>query len=133
MIGILVITHGKFGEEMLKSAESILGPQENTRFIHLPTGETIDILVNKLETTIKEIDQGEGVLILTDMLGGTPCNICLKVSKTNINIEIVSGLNLYMLLTAFVQRSKIGLKELVTKVIESGRKNITNIKEIFLK
>jgi len=73
----------------------------------------------------------DGVLIMTDMLGGTPCNACLPLCTTY-KIEIISGLNLYMLLSAFINRKNMPLEELVKKVISDGIKSIANAKEIFL-
>jgi PTS system mannose-specific IIA component len=81
---------------------------------------------------LKNIQNSDGTLILTDMLGGTPCNACLPFS-TDYKIEIVSGMNLYMLLSAFINRSNLDLKGLTIKAISDGQRNIANAKEIFLK
>ncbi|MBU2567577.1 MAG: PTS sugar transporter subunit IIA [Elusimicrobia bacterium] len=129
MIGIIVVTHGKFGEEMISSAESIAGRAENIRNIHLPSEESPEVLKKRFEAVISEMDKGDGVLVLTDMLGGTPCNICLPYTRTH-RIEVVSGINLYMLLTAMIHREKMCLDELTNKVVEAGQKNIVNLRRI---
>ncbi|MEW6040912.1 MAG: PTS sugar transporter subunit IIA [Elusimicrobiota bacterium] len=132
MIGILIVTHGRFGEEMVNTAGAIIGSQENIKTLQLPSEEAPDVLKNRLEITLSELDQGQGTLIMTDMLGGTPCNICLPyVNKKN--ISIVSGVNLYMILTALINRDKMALDELTEKVAESGQKNIVDVKKKFLK
>ena len=129
MIGLIIVTHGKLGEEMTSSAESIAGRAENVRNIHLPSEESPQILKQRLEAVISETDKGDGVLVLTDMLGGTPCNICLPYTRTH-KIEVVSGVNLYMLLTAMLHREKMCLDELTNKVVEAGQKNIANLRKI---
>ena len=129
MISIVIVTHGKLGEEMVSSAESIAGKAENVKNIHLPSEESPEILKQRLEAVISEMDKGDGVLVLTDMLGGTPCNICLPYTRTH-KIEVVSGVNLYMLLTAMLHREKMCLDELTNKVVEAGQKNIANLKKI---
>ena len=131
MIGILIVTHGKFGEEMLESAQAIVGRQENISTVKLPSEEAPEMLKNRLDGMLSEMDRGQGVLIMTDMLGGTPCNICLPYARTK-KVSIVSGINLYMILAAIVNRNKMELDELTQKVVESGQKNIADVKKKFL-
>jgi PTS system mannose-specific IIA component len=131
MIGILIVTHGKFGEEMLESAQAIVGRQGDIKTLELPSEEALEALKYKLKGMLAELDQGQGVLILTDMLGGTPCNICLPYVRT-MKASIVSGVNLYMILAAIVHRSKMTLNELTMKVVESGQRNISDVGQKFL-
>ena len=132
MIRILIITHGELGKEMLKTAEMIVGKQEEVDTLTLTTQDSLATMHNRVGEILKGINNSEGTLILTDMLGGTPCNACLPFS-TDYNIEIVSGLNLYMLLSSFINRSNLDLKGLTVKVLSDGQRNIDNAKEIFLK
>lgn len=130
MIKVIIITHGKLGNELLTTAENILGKQEEVEVLSLNT-ESLSNMCFQTELVLKQVDESEGAIILTDMLGGTPCNACLPFCG-NYTIEIISGINLYMLLSALLNRSKMPLKNLADKVIQDGRKNIANAKEIFL-
>lgn len=131
MVKIIIITHGNLGREVLLTAESIVGAQENVLVLSMGSNSLTNVCF-QTEEILKEVDPAQGALILTDMLGGTPCNAALPYSD-KYNIEIVSGINLYMLLSAFMHREAMPVSELSQKVILDGRKNITNAKEIFLK
>jgi mannose PTS system EIIA component len=132
MIRILIITHGDLGKEMLKTAETIIGVQDEVDTLTLTTQDSLATMHARVGEILKNIKNSYGTLILTDMLGGTPCNACLPFSK-DYNIEIVSGLNLYMLLSSFINRTHLDLKGLSVKAISDGQRNIANAKEIFLK
>ena len=132
MIRILIITHGELGKEMLKTAEMIIGRQEDVETLTLTSQDSLATMSARVGEILKNIQNSDGTLILTDMLGGTPCNACLPFS-TDYKIEIVSGMNLYMLLSAFINRSNLDLKGLTIKAISDGQRNIANAKEIFLK
>jgi mannose PTS system EIIA component len=132
MIRILIITHGELGREMLRTAEMIIGKQEDVDTLTLTAQDSLATMNVRVGEILKNIKNSEGTLILTDMLGGTPCNACLPFS-TDYNIEIVSGTNLYMLLSAFINRANLDLKGLAVKVISDGQRNIANAKDIFLK
>jgi mannose PTS system EIIA component len=130
MIKIIIITHGNLGKELLATAESLTGKQDEV-LIQSLGANSLNNVCSQTEDILKNVDQSRGALILTDMLGGTPCNACLPYCD-KYNIEIVTGINLYMLLSAFMHRKNMGVKELSQKVIQDGKKNITNAKEIFL-
>jgi PTS system mannose-specific IIA component len=132
MIKIIIITHGQLGDEFYKTAESIVGKQEETLVLSLGSHEGLTSLHQRTGDTLKDVENSDGALILTDMLGGTPCNACLPFSN-NDKVEIVSGVNLYMLLSAFINRKNMPVKELAAKVISDGQKNIANAKDLFLK
>ncbi|OGS20868.1 MAG: hypothetical protein A2252_00530 [Elusimicrobia bacterium RIFOXYA2_FULL_39_19] len=131
MIGILIIAHGNLGEELLRTADLIVGAQDQVRAFQLPANESQEHLRDKLGALLEEIKTPEGILVFTDMLGGTPCNICLPfVNKYN--IEIISGVNLYMVITALMYREKLSLNEVSKKALETGQKNIADVKKMFL-
>jgi mannose PTS system EIIA component len=130
MIKIIIITHGNLGKELLATAESLTGKQENV-MIQALGANSLNNVCTQTEDILRGVDQSQGALVLTDMLGGTPCNACLPYCD-KYNIEIVTGINLYMLLSSFMHRGSMGVKELSQKVIQDGRKNITNAKEMFL-
>ena len=104
MIEIVIITHGLFGEELYLSAEMILGKQGDVHCIAVQPGCALAEIVDILDGIItKKSDNGKGVLILTDMFGGSPSNIAFSYSGQP-NIEIISGVNLPMLIKAFSGR-----------------------------
>jgi PTS system mannose-specific IIA component len=129
MIGILLITHGKFGEEMVNSAISIIGKQEKVASLTLPPEKNIELLRKTLIETINSLQAQEGTLILTDMYSTTACNLAIDVSS-EMTIEVISGVNLYMLITALTKRNECDLKKLKDTVIEAGKKNIMDVKSL---
>jgi PTS system mannose-specific IIA component len=132
MINILIITHGEFGREMLRTAETIVGKQAKVFVLGVTHGDSLTTMCERTGEILKNIDDPDGTLILTDMMGGTPCNACLPFS-TDHKIEIVAGINLYMLLSSFMNRGSMPVAALSSKVIGDGQKNIANVKELFLK
>lgn len=109
----------------------IIGRHVDVSAFQIPPDESQESLKDKVGRVIKEIDKGDGILVLTDLLGGTPCNIVLPYTKMH-NLEIISGVNLYMLITALINKDKLPLKDLAKKVIDAGQKNIVDVKKIFL-
>ncbi len=130
MIKIIIITHGNLGRELLATAEAITGKQDEVLVQTLGSNSLSNVCV-QMEELFKGVDPAQGALVMADMLGGTPCNACLPYCD-KYNIEIVTGINLYMLLSAFVNRERMPVRELSQKVILDGKKNITNAKDIFL-
>lgn len=131
MIGIMIITHGELGKEMRRTAELIIGTQDDTEVLTLTPQDSLATMSKRIGEILDRAAPPEGTLILTDMLGGTPCNASLPFSTTH-QIEIISGLNLYMLIAAFMNRPHLPLAELARKVLLDGQKNIANAREIFL-
>ncbi|HCJ66884.1 MAG TPA: hypothetical protein DHV62_06035 [Elusimicrobia bacterium] len=137
MTTVIILTRGNFGEKMLESAIEILGPQEKTYSFSFFSDQDPEILKQQIIEKIYELNCPEGVLILTDMCGGTPCNLALSVvkeiEKKNIKCGLVSGFNLYLLISVLSKRVNLSLEELIEQVINDGRKNILNAKDFFLK
>lgn len=129
MVGILIVTHGNFGTELLKSAELIIGKQENVETLGLNHGDSVDELYKKVKEAIQKLDTGGGVLILTDLFGGSPSNVAaasLKGNKTG--VESVSGVNLPMLIEALDSRTRENLPDMVNQIIQTGIEGIKNIR-----
>jgi len=124
MIGAVIITHGRLGEELLNIAELISGKQENFKAISITSMDKVDDARKKIKNAIKEVDKGKGVLLLTDMFGGTPSNISLSFLDES-NVEVITGVNLPMLLKLLDSREEKELKELANLIMEYGRKNIS--------
>ncbi len=137
MIGLIVITRGEFGEKMLDSALEIIGTQDKVQSFSFFPDQDPETLIKEIIAKIKEWDCPEGVLILSGMCGGTVCNVALSVvkamEKENTKCELITGLNLYLLISVLGKRVHLPLEELVQQAIDDGRKNILNAKEFFLK
>ncbi len=129
MIGILIVTHGNFGTELLKSAELIIGRQENVETLGLNHGDSVDELYKKVKEAIQKLDTGGGVLILTDLFGGSPSNVAAASLKGNDErIESVAGVNLPMLIEALDLRTRENLHDIVNQIIQTGIEGIKNIR-----
>lgn len=122
-IGVIIVSHGKFGAAMLAAAESILGPQSDCVCISVDIAHDADDSVARLTDAVGRLDQGGGVIALTDMFGGTPTNLTLSLLK-KFKAEVVTGINLPMLLKVFETRSALPLAELALEAGEAGKKGI---------
>jgi len=131
MIPIILISHGNIAGELLKSAEMILGPQHDVWTIEISASAAIDVMREKLESLLLAINEETKsgqcpCLILTDMPGGSPCNICLPLLK-KYDVTIISGMNLYMLVSALKNRNDLAFEELKKKIIADAAKSITDV------
>ncbi len=104
-VGVVIVTHTDYADKLLKAAEMIIGPQENTRTVSVEVGVDTGETVKELGEAIKAVDQGAGVIILTDMFGGTPTNLSLSLIGQH-HIEVVTGVNLPMLIKILSTRTK---------------------------
>ena len=132
MIGVLITTHGNLGSEFLKVAEMIRGPLKDVMHISVDQTKGVEDLKKDINAAIKKLDQGQGVLILTDLFGGTPSNLSLSLLKEG-KVEVVTGVNLPMLLKLSDTREKMNLQEFANYIKEYGRKNIYLASEILNK
>ncbi len=124
MIGILVLTHGELAEEFLKTARMIgLSSEERVAALCVDPSTAPDSLREKLGKVIREVDEGDGVLILTDLFGGTPTNLSLSF-LTEGKVEVVTGLNLPMIIKAVNSRERHDVRSLAKEASEAGKENI---------
>ncbi|MCD6262586.1 MAG: PTS sugar transporter [Deltaproteobacteria bacterium] len=123
MIGILIISHCDVGRELLKAAELILGKLEAADAIAITQTTETQKALNLISEKIKKLDRGHGVLILTDMFGGTPTNLSLSFFKEN-KVDILTGINLPMLIDIAQNRTNLSLSDLGEKAVATGKKNI---------
>lgn len=120
--GIIVVSHADYGSAMLRTAEFILGPLSDCTSISVDVGQEVPETVRRLKDAAQRLDKGAGVIILTDMFGGTPTNLALSLLGSH-NIEVVTGVNLPMLLKVFSSRTE-PLPTLATIASEAGIKGI---------
>jgi PTS system mannose-specific IIA component len=125
MIGILIVTHPKLGEALIDTAEFILGNRpEAVKALSIDINENAEDLIRRITAGIKSVDANRGVLIMTDMFGGTPSNLSYSLLEEG-RIEVISGVNLPMLIRAVNYREKKPLDELVQDLEVFGKKSIS--------
>lgn len=125
MIGIVVVTHGNLAEELISAVNFVLAEKPKTKMaaVSLDTSKAIEGFNDIIEKAIKKVDKGDGVLLVTDMFGGTPSNISLTFLD-NEQIEVISGVNLPMLLKLATVGNDIDLKKAVALAEKAGKENI---------
>ena len=120
--GIIVVSHADYGSSMLRTAEFILGPLSDCTSISVDVGQEVPETVRRLKDAAERLDKGAGVIVLTDMFGGTPTNLALSLLATH-RVEVVTGVNLPMLLKVFSSR-RLPLDQLAQKASDAGVKGI---------
>lgn len=123
MIGGLIVMHGKLGEEFLNVLTIILGETSNIEAISIGWYDDVEESKKKIAASLKRVDQKSGVIIFTDMFGGTPSNLSFTFQKEG-SIEVITGVNLPMLIKFISLQRGTQLRDTARKVIEQGRKNI---------
>ncbi|MDH4217399.1 MAG: PTS sugar transporter subunit IIA [Candidatus Aminicenantes bacterium] len=123
MIGGIIVSHGKLAEELLNALTIILGEVVNIEAISIGWYDDVEDSKRKINQSLKRVDQRNGVLIFTDMFGGTPSNLSFSFLKDD-RIEIITGFNLPMLIKFVSLQRSNNLKEVAKKVVEQGKKNI---------
>jgi PTS system mannose-specific IIA component len=126
MISLLIVAHGNLGDSLIQCATFVLGNRpEALENLDLSACKDPAEMLKRAEARLTEMDQGEGVLILTDVYGATPCNTVCKILHTR-DVEAIAGVNLPMLLKALTYRDR-GMAVLVEKAVAGGQAGIFNI------
>jgi PTS system mannose-specific IIA component len=128
MVGLVVATHGGLAEELLRTAQGIVGPIEQCEAVTVGAESSMEDARARLGEAVKRVDRGDGVLVLTDMFGGTPANLALTFLDEK--LEVVTGVNLPMLLKLATARADLGLRAAAELVASYGQKNITLASEL---
>jgi mannose PTS system EIIA component len=126
MIGVVVATHGKLAEELIRTAEAVVGEIE--QIVPVSIVATSPDVRGELKAAIQKVDQGQGVLLLTDIFGGSPTNLCLSF-LTERQVEVVTGVNLPMLLQLPSARLKGNIVEVARKLVDAGQKSVAHASE----
>jgi len=125
MTGILLVTHANLGNALIETVEFILGESQNNLFyVSINIQENTDSLRKKIKKGISKVKTDNGVIILTDMFGGTPANLSYSFLEEG-QIEVISGVNLPILLKAVTSRSKMNMEKLTTSLVEHGKRSIS--------
>ncbi len=124
MIGLVLVTHGRLAIEFQSALEHVVGPQSQIETVTIEPTDNVEQSRKEIIEAVHRVDTGDGVVILTDMFGGTPSNLAISVMSRP-NVEVLAGINLPMLVKLAKIRAECPLGELVTAAQESGRKYIT--------
>ena len=122
-IGVVLVTHGNLATELVKVMEHVVGPQTQLTTITIGPDDDMEKRREDILSSVQLVDQGRGVIILTDMFGGTPSNLAISIME-QANIDIIAGVNLPMLIKLASVRSTETISDAVTQAREAGQKYI---------
>lgn len=129
MVGILIVSHGRLAEALISSVQLLIGNLQRIKGVSIWPKDREKEVKDRIQEKMAEVDDGDGVVILTDILGGTPTNLSLSFLKDE-KVEVVTGVNMPMLLTLSSYRKGRSLREIGRLVKKSGRRSITLAKEV---
>lgn len=121
MIGIVLVTHGRLAQEIIAAMEHMVGPQPQLRAVCIGPEDDVERRQREIGAAAKSVDAGSGTVIVTDMYGGTPCNLALTLLQRG-KIEVLAGANLPSLIKLVDIRAKLPLEQAVKEAIDAGRK-----------
>ena len=123
MIGMVLVTHGRLAAEFIAALEHVVGPQRNVAAVCIGPEDDMELRRKEILDSVARVDEGDGVVVLTDMFGGTPSNLAISVMDRG-KVEVVAGVNLPMLIKLASLRQTEGLERSVLGAQEAGRKYI---------
>ena len=123
MIGVVVVTHGQLATELVNAAETIVGDQPRFAAVSIGWHDAVELAREEIAQAIARVDSGSGVIVLTDMFGGTPSNLAITFLAEG-RVELITGVNLPMLLKLAGTREIADLRELARRIREDGRTGI---------
>jgi PTS system mannose-specific IIA component len=123
MIGLVIVTHGALGREFRISLEHVVGPQTQLETIAVDDDLDKDVLLRKIRASVRRVDHGDGVVLLTELFGSTPSNLAIDAMNGS-PIDLISGINLPMLISLATNRQHLSLVDVVNEAKSSGRRYI---------
>ncbi|WP_085809842.1 PTS sugar transporter subunit IIA [Sphingomonas sp. TZW2008] len=129
MIGLVLVTHGRLADEFVTAMEHVVGPQTQVRTVAIGPDDDMEARRADIRTAIADVDAGRGVIVLTDLFGGTPSNLAISLMERG-RIEVIAGINLPMLIRLESARRKLGVAAAVAAAREAGRKYISVASEV---
>lgn len=129
MIGLILVTHGRLAEEFLVALEHVVGPQQHIAAICIGPHDNMEDRRRQIATAIKTVEQGGGVIILSDLFGGTPSNLAISLLEPG-RIEVIAGVNLPMLIRLDSARKNMDVRSAVAAARDAGRKYISVASEV---
>lgn len=125
MVGLVVASHGHLADELVHTAEQIVGKLPDVQVCSIEPAASVEEIRAHMRRAVTAVDHGEGVIVLADLFGGTPCNQSLTLCREQ-HIEVITGVNLPMLLKANSMRNEsLGLPEMALALTQYGQRNIT--------
>ena len=129
MIGLVLVTHGRLAAEFLVAMEHVVGPQTTVETICIGPDDDMELRRADIARAIESVDGGRGVIVLTDLFGGTPSNLAISLMQPG-KVEVIAGVNLPMLIRLEGARRKMNVKDAVAAAREAGRKYISVASEV---
>jgi PTS system mannose-specific IIA component len=129
MIGLVLVTHGRLAAEFVTALEHVVGPQEAIESVCIDADDDMEARRRDIADAIAKVDGGAGVIILTDLFGGTPSNLAISLMKSE-KVEVIAGVNLPMLIRLEGARKAMSVRAAVAAAREAGRKYISVASEI---
>jgi mannose PTS system EIIA component len=129
MIGLILVTHGRLAEEFLVALEHVVGPQKQIATVCIGPHDDMEARRKEIAVAIKKVDTGDGVIILTDLFGGTPSNLSISLLDAG-HVEVIAGVNLPMLIRLDSARKNMNVRDAVAAAREAGRKYISVASEV---
>ena len=123
MIGLVVVTHGRLAVELIAALEHVVGPQSAVRTICIGPDDDMEKRRKEILSSVEKVDSGKGVILLTDMFGGTPSNLAISIMD-QCNVEVIAGVNMPMLIKLASNRKLGSLKKVAVEAQNAGRKYI---------
>ena len=123
MIGLVLVTHGRLADEFVAAMEHVVGPQENVCPICIGPDDDMEKRRKDIMQAVEDVDTGDGVILLTDMFGGTPSNLAISIMD-KANVEVIAGVNLPMLIHLVQVRSDLTLQEAAHAAADAGQRYI---------
>ncbi len=129
MIGLILVTHGRLAEEFLVALEHVVGPQQQVATVCIGPRDDMESRRKEIAAAIRQVDTGKGVVILSDLFGGTPSNLAISLLDAG-RVEVIAGVNLPMLIRLDSARKCMDVKDAVAAAREAGRKYISVASEV---
>ncbi len=129
MVGIVLVSHGEMAPGMLDAARMIVGENEHILAVSLKEMDDIESLMERIASAVHEVDVGDGALILVDAFGASPFNASARLAMEREKTEVITGMNLPMLLELAVQRDDQSLEALVQIALDAGRSSIRTLSD----
>jgi PTS system mannose-specific IIA component len=129
LVGVLIVSHGKLAEALIVSVQFLVGNLQKVKGVSIGPKDREEEIKDRIQEKITEVDDGDGVVILTDLLRGTPTNLCLSFLERE-RVEVVTGANVPMLLTLLSYRKGRSLEEISKLTKKSGRRSIVLAKSV---
>jgi PTS system mannose-specific IIA component len=129
MIGLVLVTHGRLAEEFVTAMVHVVGPQEQIATVAIGPDDDMELRRDDIAAAIAAVDAGRGVILLTDLFGGTPSNLAISLMQRG-SVEVIAGMNLPMLIRLGSARKAMKVTDAVAAAREAGRKYISVASEV---